>query len=121
MRTFLEPWQLSIRLFRWTFDVQTERAALESNEPIEAKPEKELQREIQAVLRQVTASSSFLPLLEHPCSFDLLIYTAPTTETPVQWEESPPMHIDRRQEVRLRHFSTKVHRVDTAVAYRLQD
>jgi mitotic spindle assembly checkpoint protein MAD2 len=31
-----------------------------------------VQSEIQAILRQITASVSFLPMLEEACTFDLL-------------------------------------------------
>ncbi|CAN0508967.1 unnamed protein product, partial [Scytosiphon promiscuus] len=30
---------------------------------------------IQNVIRQITSSVTFLPLLDEPCSFDLLVYT----------------------------------------------
>lgn len=40
---------------------------------VEARPEKELTSEIQAIIRQITASVTFLPLLDEPCSFDLLV------------------------------------------------
>lgn len=29
----------------------------------------------QAIIRQITASVTFLPLLEEPCTFDMLVYT----------------------------------------------
>lgn len=35
--------------------------------PPPEKPEKEIQSEIQAIIRQITASVTFLPLLEDPC------------------------------------------------------
>ena len=36
---------------------------------------KEITGEIQAIIRQITASVTFLPLLNEPCAFDLLFYT----------------------------------------------
>lgn len=30
---------------------------------------------LQAIVRQITASVTFLPLLEEPCTFDMLVYT----------------------------------------------
>lgn len=65
--------------------------------------------EIQAIIRQITASVSFLPLLEEQCTFDLLVYTDKDSEVPALWEESDPRFIKDSTEVRLRSFTTKVH------------
>jgi hypothetical protein len=72
------------------------------------KPKKEIMSEIQAIIRQITASVSFLPLLEEQCAFDLLVYTDKNSEVPALWEESDPRYIKDSAEVRLRSFSTKV-------------
>lgn len=64
--------------------------------------------EIQAIIRQITASVSFLPLLEEQCTFDLLVYTDKDSEVPALWEESDPRFIKDSTEVRLRSFTTKV-------------
>lgn len=49
------------------------------------KPEKEIQTEIAAIIRQITASVTFLPLLENQCVFDILVYTDSKTEVPGEW------------------------------------
>jgi hypothetical protein len=72
------------------------------------KPEKEIMGEIQAIIRQICASVTFLPLLDGPCSFDLLVYADNKVTTPLAWEESDPKYIANSQVVRLRSFSTKV-------------
>ncbi|KAI8463983.1 MAG: DNA-binding protein [Monoraphidium minutum] len=107
-------------LERWTFEVQTDAAAL-SGGPAPDKPEKEIQSEIQAIIRQITASITFLPLLEDPCTFDLLVYTSKDSSVPDEWEESDPRYITNATDVKLRSFTTKVHKVDTVVSYRLAD
>jgi hypothetical protein len=63
--------------------------------------------EIQAIIRQICASVTFLPLLDGPCSFDLLVYADNKVTTPLAWEESDPKYIANSQVVRLRSFSTK--------------
>lgn len=60
-------------LERWVFDVHTDKSALSGGSV--NKSEKEVMGEIQAIIRQITASVTFLPLLEESCSFDLLVYT----------------------------------------------
>lgn len=82
------------------------------------KSQKEIQKEIQAIIRQITASVTFLPLLDEPCTFDLLVYTDADTDVPRKWEESDPKYITDSTEVRLRSFTTKVHKVDAMVAYK---
>lgn len=62
---------------RWTFHVHTDEDSLRPDGgPPKHKDEKEIQREIAAIIRQITSSVSFLPLLEEQCSFDLLVYTS---------------------------------------------
>ena len=82
------------------------------------KSEKDITSEIQAIVRQITASVTFLPLLEEACSFDLLVYTRASAPVPQEWEVSDPRYVSNSTEVRLRSFTTKVHRVDTMVSYR---
>lgn len=79
---------------------------------------KEIHGEIQAIIRQITASVTFLPLLNEPCSFDLLVYTKKDAAVPTKWEDSDPCYIMNSQEVKLRSFTTSVHKVDSMVAYR---
>ena len=85
------------------------------------KSEKEIMREIQAIIRQITSSVSFLPMLECPCSFDLLVYTGQEANVPTAWEESDPRYISKSSEVRLRSFTTSLHKVDATVAYKVDD
>ena len=72
------------------------------------KTVKEVHDEIQAIIRQITASVTFLPLLNEPCSFDLLIYTNTTAVVPKKWADSDPCYIMKSQEVKLRSFTTSV-------------
>lgn len=108
-------------LERWTFNIEAEGdglpGAAAGSKPPE-KSEKEITGEIQAIIRQITASVTFLPLIEEACTFDLLVYTNIDSEVPSQWEQSDPRYIANSEEVRLRSFTTKVHRVNAAVAYR---
>jgi len=85
------------------------------------KSVKEIHNEIQAIIRQITASITFLPLLNEPCSFDLLVYTNKTAVVPKKWEDSDPCYIMNSQEVKLRSFTTSVHKVDSMVTYKEAD
>jgi mitotic spindle assembly checkpoint protein MAD2 len=85
------------------------------------KSVKEIHNEIQAIIRQITASVTFLPLLNEPCSFDLLVYTDKEAVVPKKWEESDPRYIMNSQEVKLRSFTTSVHKVESMVTYKEAD
>tara|TARA_B110001452_G_scaffold235809_1_gene214774 strand:- start:1037 stop:1405 length:369 start_codon:yes stop_codon:yes gene_type:complete len=103
-------------LERWVFDVHTDKSV--GPEGKVEKSQKEITSEIQAIIRQITASVTFLPLLDEPCTFDLLVYTDNDVDVPQAWEESDPRYIANSDEVKLRSFTTKVHRVDACVSYK---
>ncbi|CAL5227041.1 g9938 [Coccomyxa viridis] len=107
-------------LERWTFDIQTDKAAVKEGKPAPEKPQSEITKEIQAIIRQITASVTFLPLLNDRCSFDLLVYTDVQSAVPMEWEESDARIIINAADVKLRSFNTKVHKVDALVSYRAE-
>ncbi|EYB98832.1 hypothetical protein Y032_0127g1367 [Ancylostoma ceylanicum] len=103
---------------RWQFDIQTEEMNEEGENSTRQKDEKKIKQEMSDVIRQITASVTFLPLLEEPCSFDVLIYTGKETEAPADWVESSACLIKNSEQVQLRSFSTAVHSVNTNVQYK---
>jgi mitotic spindle assembly checkpoint protein MAD2 len=86
-----------------------------------SKSIKEIHKEIQSIIRQITASVTFLPLLQESCTFDLLVYTDQDMEVPEKWADSDPCYILNSSEVKLRSFTTSVHKVDSMVAYKEAD
>lgn len=115
-------------LERWVFNIETERNNSSnsnynngSDEVVRIeKPRKQLNAEIGAIMRQITSSVSFLPLLEDRCSFDLLVYTDKQAEVPITWENSDPRMIQNSQQVKLRGFNTNIHKVEASVAYKME-
>ncbi|CAG8940101.1 unnamed protein product [Penicillium salamii] len=89
-------------------------------EPVE-KTEKQIQEEIQAIFRQITASVTFLPVLDGDCTFNVLVYADADSDVPVEWGDSDAKEIKNAEKVQLRSFSTNNHRVGTLVSYRLAD
>ena len=85
---------------------------------IQKNKQESVQREIQAIIKQITATQTFLPLLPDYCSFDLLVYTNADASVPQSWEMSDPKLVVNATNVKLRSFATHVHKVDTSVAYR---
>jgi mitotic spindle assembly checkpoint protein MAD2 len=98
------------------FNLQTDKGVSEGDKV--EKDEKEIKSEIAAIQRQIIASVTFLPLNDEPCAFDLLVYTDDDVQVPVAWEESDARLIVNSDEVKLRSFTTKVHKVDASVSYR---
>ena len=93
----------------------------EANEPVSEKTENQIQEEIQAIFRQITASVTFLPVLDGNCTFNVLVYADADSDVPIEWGDSDSKEIKNGEKVQLRSFSTSNHRVDTMVSYRLTD
>ncbi|EKG11971.1 DNA-binding HORMA [Macrophomina phaseolina MS6] len=101
-----------------------ENAAAEPQPPAKESPEKteaEIQSEIQSLFRQITASVTFLPMLDGNCTFNVLVYADADSDVPVEWGDSDAKEIENSEKVQLRSFSTSNHRVDTLVSYRLAE
>ncbi|KAF7393199.1 hypothetical protein HZH66_009032 [Vespula vulgaris] len=113
-------------LEKWDFRVDYEGHApknINDNNMVElpevgTKDVKTIQKEIREVIRQITGTVSFLPLLDCLCSFDILTYTVQDCNIPKEWDETQPVFIANSQEVQLRSFSTSIHKMDTIVSYK---
>lgn len=110
---------------RWQFDVDlekqqnnTDKSLIDESEQDERKVLKEIQEGIRGVIRQITASVTFLPTLEGSHSFDILLYTDKDVELPnSEWSDTNAKLINNGQHVQLRGFTTNVHRVEPIVSY----
>jgi mitotic spindle assembly checkpoint protein MAD2 len=87
----------------------------------EALTDEQIQVQIRALFRQITASVTFLPELTEPCTFNVLVYADADSDVPIEWGDSDAKEIDGGEKVQLRSFSTTNHRVDTLVSYKLGD
>lgn len=106
-------------LERWDFKIEITDECKSSDRYECENDLKDIQKGIRDVIRQITASVTFLPLLENLCSFDILLYTDKNTCLPSnEWSDSKPHIIVNEERVKLRSFSTGVHKVDTFVAYK---
>lgn len=89
-----------------------------SGSPPTERTEQEIQQEIQALFRQITASVTFLPMLDGNCTFNVLVYADADSEVPLEWGDSDAKEVKNAEKVKLRSFSTNNHRIDTVVSYR---
>lgn len=108
-------------LERWQFEIDCDKSITTDNgcKKQKTKDIAEINKEICAVIRQITATVTFLPLLETACAFDILFYTNSDVENiSPKLQESSAFLITDSEEVKLRSFSTSVHKVDGAVSYK---
>lgn len=103
-------------------DAGKENASGASQEkvPEKEKTEQEVQSEIAALFRQITASVTFLPTLDAfgPCTFNVLVYADADSDVPVEWGDSDAKDIEGGERVALRSFSTSGHKVGLVVGYK---
>nr|POE56268.1 mitotic spindle checkpoint component mad2 [Quercus suber] len=121
---------------RWQFDVnifggagaskaatistsQNENASSAAADATQDKTDAEIQLEIQSLFRQITASVTFLPMLDGNCTFNVLVYADADSEVPLEWGDSDAKEVKNAEKVMLRSFSTNSHRIDTVVSYSL--
>ncbi|KAL4814706.1 DNA-binding protein [Aspergillus spinulosporus] len=125
----VERWQFDVQIFGKHKSQSTRKSGDKENdtpgdvgqpEQVE-KTEKQIQEEIQAIFRQITASVTFLPVLDGDCTFNVLVYADADSDVPVEWGDSDAKDIKNPEKVQLRSFSTNNHRVETMVSYRLAD
>ncbi|KAF9044638.1 spindle assembly checkpoint protein [Hymenopellis radicata] len=110
-------------LERWVFDIKLLPPQDESK-PTTAKPEAEIQSEIRAILKQIISMVTYLPVIHEPTVFNILAYTNDSADVPAgEWNDTDPLAIEasKSQQVKMRNFSTDVHRIEAMVAYRYEE
>jgi len=110
-------------LERWVFDIHLVEQPSSETETLPAKPEAEIQAEIRSILKQIVSTVTFLPIIDEPTVFNILAYTTESADVPAdEWVDTDPLAIEagKSQQVKLRSFSTDVHRIEAMVAYRYE-
>ncbi|RSM20381.1 hypothetical protein CDV31_000876 [Fusarium ambrosium] len=110
----VERWQFDVQIFKPTKSKSKSKSASADQENAASAGDRgEIQSEIAAIFRQITASVTFLPQLNGDCTFNVLVYADADSEVPVEWGDSDAKEIENGEKVQLRGFSTANHRVDT--------
>ncbi|EPT03877.1 hypothetical protein FOMPIDRAFT_1035046 [Fomitopsis schrenkii] len=110
-------------LERWVFDINLVEQPTDTSDLAPAKPEAEIQAEIRNILKQIVSTVTFLPVIDEPTVFNILTYTTESANVPAdEWVDTDPLAIEasKSQQVKLRSFSTDVHRIEAMVAYRYE-
>lgn len=67
---------------------------------------------------------TYLPVIQEPTVFNILAYTSDSADVPAgEWVDTDPLAIEasKSQQVKMRGFSTDVHRIEAMVAYRYEE
>ena len=110
---------------RWNFNILIEDENSENPKALKNLPEREqkvqIHKAIGALMRQIAASVSYLPVLNEPCGFELLVYGDQTLQVPQKFSETDGLYIpkSKMEEVPLRSFTTRIHRIDPKVQFRV--
>jgi len=112
-------------LERWVFDINLVEQSSQGGvkEAQTSKPEAEIQAEIRSILKQIVSTVTFLPVIDEPTVFNILVYTHESANVPAgEWVDTDPLAIEasKSQQVKLRNFSTDVHRIEALVSYRYE-
>ncbi|KAK0506353.1 spindle assembly checkpoint protein [Armillaria luteobubalina] len=111
-------------LERWVFDIKLVEPPADSITEAPPKPEAEIQSEIRAILKQIISMVTYLPVIHEPTVFNILAYTSDSADVPAgEWVDTDPLAIEasKSQQVKMRSFSTDVHRIEAMVAYRYEE
>ncbi|EDO17643.1 hypothetical protein Kpol_1004p17 [Vanderwaltozyma polyspora DSM 70294] len=103
---------------RWSFDI--DHYQKDEGKEHEDVPLQETQKQIRALIRQITASVTFLPELEDEgnYTFNVLAYTDADAKVPLEWADSDSKEIPDGESVQFKSFSTSDHRVSAQVSYK---
>lgn len=119
----IELWQFDVSIL---FKDSTATSATASSphsaaaNAADEKPLEQIQKEIQAIIRQITASVTFLPVLDAgQCTFNVQVYADSDAQVPTEWADSAAKEVKNAEKVQLRSFATDTHEISTLVAYRL--
>lgn len=105
----------------WSFDVvQFSKPETDQAELPQEVDSSETQNQIRSLIRQITASVTFLPELnnEGNYTFNVLAYTDANAKVPLEWSDSDNKPINNSETVQFKSFSTNDHQVGAQVSYR---
>ncbi|CAG87370.2 DEHA2D16412p [Debaryomyces hansenii CBS767] len=117
---------------RWEFNIEILQDNENNNEDDKQeveKPREESHREIQMIIRQITSSVSYLPLLDvDEYTFNVLVHTDPNYDTahiPHEWCDTDGnaklIEGNSIEQVKFKSFSTNIHEIGTTVSYKLDE
>lgn len=113
---------------RWEFSINV-NAIQDNDDTIGALPAREtIQGEIQAIIRQITASAAFLPVLSdvdgEGHTFNVLVHTDQDASAPCEWidiQEDDRKIQGQHEQVDFSSLNTNIHQIGTQVSYKVME
>ena len=106
---------------KWEFAIQATDKELKDGEAVEVDL-KAVRGNIREIIRQITASVSFLPLITQEVSFEVLLHVKKETELSDKlWSDSNNHLISNSEVVEFKNFNTNIHGVKTKVCYKINE
>ncbi|THV63907.1 mitotic spindle checkpoint component mad2 [Aureobasidium pullulans] len=111
----LFPYHSELIITRCKYSAKNQKRKDPARPSMKTLIDQDVQQEIQSIFRQITASVTFLPMLDGNCTFNVLVYADQDSEVPLEWGDSDAKDIQDAEKVQLRSFSTNNHKVDTLI------
>lgn len=113
---------------KWEFQIELEKTNNISDDETQQSPEqlKIIQKTIQMVIKQITASITFLPILEGDFTFNVLVYANPNCKINEDWshfDQLDNLVMDKEgvEQVTFKTIETSNHILGTSVTYKVND
>ncbi|EGV60012.1 Mitotic spindle checkpoint component mad2 [Yamadazyma tenuis] len=101
---------------RWEFNLEVVEGDNQSEKSRDA-----IKKEIQAIIRQITSSATYLPVLDGEFTFNILVYTEQDVNNiPSEWCDTQDEKLgDQFESVDFSTFKTSLHSIGTKVSYKI--
>lgn len=127
----VERWEFNLEIFNNNDSNDNNEMMIDSNDNTNGQADKLLttkskdliKKEIQAIIRQITSSTTYLPVLDGEFTFNILVYTDHNTNhIPHEWCDTKDESLSGEIEsVDFSSFKTNLHSVGTKVSYKLEN
>lgn len=121
-KEIVEKWEFNLVLDKHQQETESDTNSTSTS----AEQLKILQRTIQSVVKQITASITFLPLLDGEHTFNVLVYANPNCKITEDWGyfdqlDNLVMNNEGVESVMFKSIETSNHLLGTSVTYRVDD
>lgn len=110
---------------RWEFNLEIFNENNDNNDDNtnNGKSKDLIKKEIQAIIRQITSSTTYLPILDGEYTFNILVYTDHNTnQIPHEWCDTKDNSLlGEIESVDFSSFKTNLHSVGTKVSYKIDN
>lgn len=119
----VERWEFNIQIFEDDDNMSNDNNNEHLNGNTNGKSKDLIKKEIQAIIRQITSSTTYLPILDGEFTFNILVYTDHNTnQIPIEWCDTKDQSLSGEFEsVDFSSFETNLHSVGTKVSYKIDN